>query len=621
MELFERDEALEALEYVRAAAFAGRGATVLVGGPVGVGKSALLDTFIGRAADAGGLLLTAVGSEAERSVPLGVLTQLLFGTPLPDQDREVLAAVVVDGAEAMAELASRVPGPGTTGDPDAPGGRLSPLQAEIAERFCAVLVALAARRPVAVVVDDAHLADPASLACLGYLVRRVRDVRIAVVVSHADAATWFRAAVLRQPRSREIELMPLTRAGVADLLAARLPAGQAERYLEGCFRIGGGNPLLTRGLCEDLRDAARAVEEPVAAAIELAAGPESCPVGEGFVRAVLDFLRRAEPRSALVAQGVAVLGGPGPLDRLLELDASVEAAAVRALERAGLLESRAFRHPAAIRAVLADLDPAVRAELHERAAEIGYAEGWQVCAVAEHLRAARRARADWAVPLLDAAAHQALSEGRVAIAVEYLRLACERCTDDAQRARLKTTLARAEWRSSPTAPSRHFDDLLELMTAGHLPGRDAALLAKALLWHGRADDATRVLVHLAESRPRWDPETVIELSALRPWLRTTYPPLLEHLPEVRGDAGGHPRLEFGAGVDASPASAAAGSGAPSGSAAGRGRAAYPQLPAASGDLEARGRIAAITALHRVLSKGPSQQLVEEAERILSGAVR
>ncbi|HEV2636388.1 MAG TPA: AAA family ATPase [Actinocrinis sp.] len=561
MELFERTDALSRLARLRDDVFAGRGGTVLVGGPVAVGKSALLDEFTTLVAQAGGLTLTAVAAEAEKALPLSVPVQFLLGPALPAEGRERIAALLAEGVQIQ------------WAEPAAAGAetrRLTADGARIADGLCAGLIELSAAAPLAIVVDDVHHADPASLDCLAYLVRRVRDARIAVVLGHADhdgnATSAFRLGVLGRPHSSALDLRPLSQAGIEALAATRLDPAAAAAWAGPAHQASGGNPLLAVALLEDQR-----INDPQA-------GPFA--VGDGYTRAVLTCLRRGGERMLAAAQGTAVLGGRPGLDGLLGLDPGSAAAAAADLERAGLFEGAGFRHPAAAAAVLADMDPARRAALHERAAEIGYSQGLAATTIAEHLRAARRATAPWAVPTLDEAARQALIEGRVAAAIDYLSLACADCDDQTLRAKLTTTLVRAAWRRSPAEPTQYLEDLLGLSRSGHLAGADCVVLAKALLWHGRIGDAAQVLRDLSGSAAAFDPETVTELRATRPWLRSSFAPLLEFVPEA---GPGEPRQT------------------------------------ALDTTEVRRRFEASAALDEVLTKGPSERVVEEAERILRAA--
>lgn len=76
-----RDAELEALAVARREAHAGSSRTVLVDGPPGVGKSALLRRFLSELE--GVHVLDASGAELETATTYGVVEQLLRAGPLP----------------------------------------------------------------------------------------------------------------------------------------------------------------------------------------------------------------------------------------------------------------------------------------------------------------------------------------------------------------------------------------------------------------------------------------------------------------------------------------------------------------------------------------------------------
>jgi len=79
-ELVERERGLAQLEALVDAVVAGEGRAILIEGPAGTGKSALLSQARRRAADGGALVLAARGSELEREFPFGVVRQLFEAT-------------------------------------------------------------------------------------------------------------------------------------------------------------------------------------------------------------------------------------------------------------------------------------------------------------------------------------------------------------------------------------------------------------------------------------------------------------------------------------------------------------------------------------------------------------
>jgi ABC-type uncharacterized transport system ATPase subunit len=77
--LLERDAELQAVEGAAEAARGGAGSLIVIDGPAGVGKTALMDAARAAAASAGLQMLTARGAEMERAFAYGIVRQLLDG--------------------------------------------------------------------------------------------------------------------------------------------------------------------------------------------------------------------------------------------------------------------------------------------------------------------------------------------------------------------------------------------------------------------------------------------------------------------------------------------------------------------------------------------------------------
>ncbi|MBF8190919.1 AAA family ATPase [Nonomuraea sp. K274] len=493
MDLIERDEALATMEALLANILNGRGCVAVVSGTVATGKSRLLDTFAQGTAERGALSIAATGSPMEQALPLGVLGQLIDEAPLTEEERARAVALLREGA--LGDLSS---------------DRLEPPHAQVVHALCTVLVELSERYPLVIMVDDAHYADRLSLLCLAYLSRRVRLARVMLVLSYSEhvreseAGTFSWTQLFPGPRCHIIQLHPLSPAAVHSLVAARVGAEPAERHAEDWHAYGAGNPLLLSAL--------------------LAESSEGRPVpGDRYGRAVLECLHRGEAELLCAARGLAVLDEVDSLHRLLGVERTRLDRALRSLTTVGVLDSGRFRHEAGRLAVLAELKPAKRMDLHRRAAELCHEDGAPTEVIAEHLLHSGPLDAPWVVPVLTEAAGDALREGRVKPAIEYLRLAWHAACDERERTRLAIMLMRAEWRINPAAPARRLTDLVETMQRGWLSGSDAVVLARALLWHGKLDDAREVFDHLTGSDVAHDPETALELAIARSWLRSTYP--------------------------------------------------------------------------------------------------
>lgn len=517
MGLVERDEASAALNTLLADAVAGKGRVALVTGTVATGKSELLHVFAEQAIDLGALAVTATGSRVERDLPLGVLGQLIRDAPLVAEERGRALELLEEGARTVAAPTFR---------PDA----LQQVGAQVVHALCAVLLELSERCPLIIVVDDVHHADRASLLCFAYLARRVRTARIALLFSQSDQGRYtdafFQNELLRQPHCRRIPLTPLSPQGVAALAAERVGQETAERFAADWYALSGGNPLLVTALLEDHLETVRS---------RGGEAPGEAVAGDRYGQAVLSCLHRGEPLALPVARGLAVLGEPDSLDALLGLEPADVGRELHALTVAGLITPDGFRHPAARTAVLAEMSPAERMDLHRRAAQLAHEASAPSTVIAQHIVQAGRVDAPWVVPVLEDAARNALRVGEVESAVSYLRLATRECADESRRVKIKTMLMRAEWRINPGAPAGHLVELADAMHRGRLRGSDAVVLARALLWHGRFDDAKDVLEQLTGTGEPADPETATELAILRPWLRVTHPPFLTYLRHPAGE--------------------------------------------------------------------------------------
>lgn len=484
MLLVERHRELQVLADSCASAARGDGRLLVLTGAGGTGKTALLRAFADRTTRSGATVRTAVGAEAERDHPFGVLAQLLRH---PHDSHEV-------------ELLDHV----GTSPPDVVIRRIGGALAESARRELLVLA-----------IDDAHHADTESLAVLSYLLRRLPMLPLLMILTEATTPSVrpaFRAGLPRHQTTRVLRLAPLSEAGVARVLADVLDDPTAARLAPSCYDLTGGNPLLVRAAVEEFARSG-ALSKP---------GPSWATTGDGFGRAVLACLPPGLPD---IACALAVLGDLADADRVARLTNTLPFEVdkvVRVLTAAGLLVEGHFRHAALGVALLDHLSAPERSRLHADAAWLLYEEGAEPGQVAAHLAEAGPLTEPWAVALLRDAATEALCADDLDLARERLRVAQRCCTSASDRAAVVLSRVSLDSRVDPAIARRLLGPLVEAARAGELTGGDVLDLVHHLVWHGRLTEASACLSTLDTA----DPCVTAPLHAARAWLGHTCPPLL-----------------------------------------------------------------------------------------------
>jgi DNA-binding CsgD family transcriptional regulator len=443
--LSERQSELLLFDRVSAAAVRGRGAVVLVSGPVGTGKTSLLREAAARAKQHGGRRFLVTARAGGRRRPFGVLDRLIRSM----------------GANRRTEPF-----------PDARPRRDDDLFTTM-ERIGTALIG----------IDDAHFIDDQSLAGLCYAIRRIEGSGIVVVLtessSHEPETADLRAEILHLPYCHRVRIAPLTPAGVTEQLTRRLGAASDDELARLGTETAGGNPLLLQTLIDD----------------RTAAAPTS--TGAGFQRAVLRILHRCRPVTAVVAQAMAVLADhatPALVAELSGADVSAAAAGMRDLHETGLLAAGRFRHGPIRAAVLASIPGSARPARHRRAAELLHASGAPALAVAEHLITARDGgRATWRTAILYEAAREAMAAGDLGTAMKSLRYAGAASSDESQRAHTAVLAAEAQWLADPRRAARRLQALLRDARSELLSGPDMLAVVEHLLWRGEFREADELM--------------------------------------------------------------------------------------------------------------------------------
>lgn len=505
MSLVERKQHLAQLTELLADCLAGKGRMAVVSGPVGCGKTALLDEFTERATRAGARVLGATCARSERGLPLGVLDQLCHTILSPAELRGAAELIGAESEEA----------------------------AEVLQRLTRALLELAEDAPVLVAVDDLQHADTASLGCLLYLVRRLRSARVLAVFTETPDPHGrphpFDAELPHEEHCVWLELGPLSPHGLIRLLAERLEPRVVHRVAPDFLALAGGHPALTNALLDDSlaapADWARLVVTP----------------GASVGKALLRCLYRSDPATLDVARVIAVLGArwtPVEVGALTGLDPQAVDRILCAATEAGLLTDGHFRHPAHRAAVLADLSPTYRAHLHAKAAWQAHEAGAPAIDVAGHVMGANRLPPPWAVLVLREAAEHALGSGDTGLAVDYLDLARRGCASPRARAAIRARSVAVEWLINPAVAARRLTPLTAAARAGLMDGTDGIILVRQLLWHGRLAEAADTLDRVRRTTPADRPDILAELRDADLWLSCSFPILARTRPAPTGPAAG-----------------------------------------------------------------------------------
>ena len=415
--LLEREQPVAALDGVLAGLRAGRERALLIEGPAGVGKTALLDEAQRRA---GGLtVLRASGGEFERDLALGVLRQLF--EPVLWRATDSQRARWLRGPS---EIAGRILAIEAS---EATVLGQSPDWAAVRSGFFWLAVAVAEDSPLLLLIDDLHWVDRESLRWLLFTVRQLRGTGIAVIAATRSGGLGVEgsllAALARLGGVEVLRPLPLSGAGTGRFVRA-WPGFEAAapEFASACHELSGGNPFL---LAELLGEAAR-----------VGVGPDSegamrlrALVPEGLARAVLLRLLPLGAAAVALARAVAVMGSGVALAQAAaaaDLPVGSAVSEADALVRAGVVrdgQELELAHPLLRAAILSELTAAAQSALHAGAARALADHGGSAERVGAHLLFAPPSADQWVVDRLLMAAEEARAGGAPEAAVRLLRRA------------------------------------------------------------------------------------------------------------------------------------------------------------------------------------------------------
>jgi predicted ATPase len=228
--LVGRERELGILRQCLDAAFAGQGSVVLIGGEAGIGKTALAETICDEAGERGALVLVGRCYDLSETPPYGPWLELFAGYVPTDDSPAIPSAFARRGVVGTVESSAT-------------------LFAAVRDFFAG----LSHRRPVVLLLDDLHWADPASLDLLRFLARAVASMPVLLLLTYrSDELTRRHPLYLllplleREARALRLALKPLADDAIRALVARyALPEAERESLVAYLLARAEGNAFFT----------------------------------------------------------------------------------------------------------------------------------------------------------------------------------------------------------------------------------------------------------------------------------------------------------------------------------------------------------------------------------------
>jgi eukaryotic-like serine/threonine-protein kinase len=379
--LVGRHGELAVLESALQEASKGTPAAVLLHGPSGIGKSALLSHFLGRVAREGRAQVFASCVYEQESIPYkavdGLLDLLSQHLDVANRD-ELPPAPCLQALGQLFPVLRRI----NAFAPDSSDGEADPLRTRerAYEGLRQVLGHVARAQPIVLAIDDAQWGDLDSVALLLDVVGKATSLPLLLVLSHRElgptSSPFLEALSRRWPAAAPLIELPiglLSEVDVRQLVARTLPAtgGVHDDVVDRVFVLSAGNAFLAQELAFTLLPSAAHAARPV---ISVQGVPSSLDT-----MLLDDRLRGLDPAALrllemVAASGRALSAETGACAAGIEsgLDGTISALSQRRLIRAthqGGLEQLEVSHDRIREWILARLPEAERRSHHRRLAE------------------------------------------------------------------------------------------------------------------------------------------------------------------------------------------------------------------------------------------------------------
>jgi DNA-binding CsgD family transcriptional regulator len=473
--LQDRRDERAALDALISHARDGASSAIVLRGESGVGKTALLDDLLARAA--GCRVIHASGVESEMELAFAGLHQLC--------------------APLLSRL-DRLPAP----QRDALGTAFGLRSGDPPDRFLVGLAVLtllsesAAQQPLVCLLDDAQWLDRASAQVLGFVARRLAGESVVLIFARRDSVE-----VQELSGVSELTVAPLRDADAHALLASAMPGKFEESIRNRIVAESHGNPLAILELPRGWTPAAFAGGFGLPDGVSVSAKVEESfrrrltPLPDDSRRLLL--VAAAEPigTSALVFAAAAQLG--------------ISAEAAEPAANSGLLEIGTqvrFRHPL-VRSVVYKAAPIGDRRLVHQALAEATDPAQDPDRRAWHLAAAAPGPNEEVALELERSAGRAQARGGVAAAAAFLQRAVELTPEPARRAERALAAAQATFLAGA------FEVVQRLLVTAEAHPLDGFQRARATLLRGQlavvlgyGNDAAPLLLEAARQLESFDLE-------------------------------------------------------------------------------------------------------------------
>jgi len=501
--LLERGDETAAIEAALDRAATGDGACVVIEGPAGIGKSALLDAARRDARARGMAVLAARADELEENFPYGVVRQLFERRARTD--RGLLAGSASLAAGPLGLVGSS---PDPAVDPTEPESEFAVFHA-----LYWAACNLVEQRPALLTVDDLHHCDAPSLRFLHFLARRLDGVGIGLMAAtRPDQEDQRSSDLLVTSSGRGLHPALLSAAGSERFVRDRADRPPSRAFVAACHRASGGNPFLLAELLVAVRSDGLGWDDAAAASVA-SLSPR------GVSRSVLLRLHGLPAQATRLARAIGAFGDAATV-RLAAQAAGMstgEAADLcDGLVRAGVLgpgRPLSFVHPVIGEAIRDDTPHGERGRLHRAAAELLAADGAAADQVATHLALTDEAGDPWVAEVLWAAGRLAHDRGAPDAAVRWLSRAVAEGVSPVAAALLRD-LGEVEWLAGdPTSALDHLQAAVKATANPADRATTALLLARV---QGSVADlvgAAATIDGVLADRDRLPTATVLRLEA------------------------------------------------------------------------------------------------------------